>query len=456
MKRTLIRCGWIVSLDDNIGDLVDADILVGDDRILAIGKDLGTAETIIDARDMIAIPGLIDAHLHIWLSGLKAAFCDQTTGDTQKFLKGLAELDGLFTPEDNYIATLSGAMSRLDGGVTTLLDYCHNVNSVEQAQRSVDALEDSGIRAVFALGEGSGWRGQGEAGIAGRRARRRDILSQVRARLHSQDKRVTMTFAMAGPHWAEEEQTVADIALAREFGLKTTSHATKPPEDALMADGYRRLIERGLLGEGDNIVHGNSLPDDELKQIVDAGISATSTVVGEMRGAIYRGRPPLVGRLRELGALPSLGVDSEDAHAGDLFLEMRTALMSAVNERNRREQETGKPLSTPPVSTREALLWATLGGARALGIEHSVGSLTPGKKADIVLLASKDSNLFPVHNPLFSAGQMAHAGNVDTVLVDGKVVKRNRQLTRAPSDVEKIQTQLAQSADRMMRTLNAH
>lgn len=454
MKRTLIRCGWIVSLDDHIGDLSNADILIGDDRILAIGKDLGAAETIIEARDMIAIPGLIDAHLHTWLSGLKAAFCDQTTGNTQKFLKGLAELDALFTPEDNYVAILSGAMSRLDGGVTTLLDYCHNINSVEQAQRSVDALEDSGIRAVFALGEGSGLRGQ--AGKAGRRARRRDILSQIRGRLHSQDNRVTMTFAMAGPHWADEEQTIADIALAREFGLKTTSHATKPPADALMPDGYRRLIERRLLGNGDNIVHGNSLADDELRRLIDAGISTTSTVVGEMRGAIYRGRPPLVGRVRELGALPSLGVDSEDAHAGDLFLEMRTALMSAVNERNRREQETGKPMSTPPVSTREALQWATLGGARALGIEHEVGSLTLGKKADIVLLASRDSNLFPVHNPLFSAGQMAHAGNVDTVLVDGKIVKRNRQSTRAQSEVEQIQTRLAYSSERMMRTLGVH
>ncbi len=445
MKRTLIRCGWIVSLDDSIGDLAGADILLEDDRIRAIGGDLGEAETVIDARDMIAIPGLVDAHIHLWETGLKAIGCDWR--ENQYLTRVYAGMATHFGPEDNYIAGLVGALSRLDGGVTTLLDYAHNIIDDEQAERSVDALEDSGIRAVFALANGVYPPEREQREPLATRIHPRDRVARIRARLSSEERLVTMSLGVAGPHWAREEPIRANLAMARDFGLRTTSHATKRPEQELMPSGYSRLIAEGLLGQEHNIVHGNFLSDDELKRMVDAGITATSTVQTEVRGYA---RPPLVGRLLKLGALPSLGVDVEPKIPGDMFREMQLAYAMALNERVRDiDQAPERAAGLPPIRTREALRWATIGGAEALGLGHRTGTLTPGKQADIVLLRANDLNLFPVSDPLFSAVEFAHPGNVDTVLVGGRIHKRGGKLAIAETRLSAIRDQLRESVARI-------
>ncbi|MGY6709262.1 MAG: amidohydrolase family protein [Rhizobiaceae bacterium] len=447
MTRTLIRCGWIVSLDDDIGDRVGQDILIEDGRIAAIGTDLGEADEIIDGSEMIAIPGLIDAHLHTWETGLKAIGCDWRAGE---YLRDIfAGMSVYFEPEDNYIATLAGALGRLDGGVTTLLDYCHNIRSTEQAERSVDGLEDSGIRAVFALGNGVNRPDEENALPLEKRNHPRDRVQAIRDRLSSDDALVTMALAVAGPHWAQEESIRTNLALARELGLRTSSHATKRKHQELMPDGYAKLVREGLLGPEHNIVHGNYLPDDELKLMVDAGITVTSTIQTEVRGY---GLSPAVNRVVNFGGLPSLGVDVEPKIPGDMFREMQLALAHVLNERVREDlAERENKIENKPVFARDALKWATIGGAEALGIGHRTGTLTPGKQADIVLLRANDLNLFPVRNPVFSAVEFAHAGNVDTVLVGGRVMKRDGKLTFGEAKLRSVRERLLASSDRIMR-----
>lgn len=447
MKKTLIRCGWIVSLDDAIGDVAGQDILIGDDKILAVGTDLGEADEIVDARDMIAIPGMVDAHLHTWETGLKAIGCDWRQGEYLRDVFG--GMSTYFEPDDNHIATLAGALSRLDVGVTTLLDYCHNVRSTEQAERSVDALEESGIRSVFALGTGVYRADQTPTDAELQRIHPRDRVIQIRNRLSNDERLVTMSLAIPGPHWAEEPSIRANLALARELGLRTSSHATMRKHQELMADGYTILTQEGLLGPEHNIVHGNYLPDDELKLMVDAGITVTSTVQTEIRGY---GRPPAVSRVVNFGGLPSLGVDVEPKIPGDMFREMQLALAYALNERVREDiVKPEKPVENKPIFARDALKWATIGGAEALGLGHRIGTLTPGKQADIVLLRANDLNLFPVRNPLFSVVEFAHAGNVDTVMVDGAFRKRNGTLLYGEDKVRSVRMRLMESSDRIIR-----
>lgn len=444
MKRTLLRCGWVVSMDDTIGDMQNVDILIDGDQIVAVGTDLGPADDIIEARDMIAIPGLIDAHLHAWETGFKSVGCDWRGKEYFKYIYG--GVAPWFGPEDNYIATMVGALSRLDGGVTTLLDYCHNLTTTEQASRSVDALDDSGIRAVFALGDGRYKPEQERADPLEFRVHARDRVRTIRDRLHDDDARVTMSLAFAGPHWAREEAIRTNLALARDFGLRTTSHATKKPSEELMPGGYATLAAEGLLGPEHTIVHGNYLGDDELARLIDSGVSVTSTVLTEFRAY---GRPPLVDRVIRLGGIPSLGIDIEPKVPGDMFREMQMALAVVLNARAVETYE--KPDSAPPpILTREALRWATIGGAKALGIDHRVGTLSPGKQADIVLLRASDINLFPVRNPLFSAVEFAHAGNVDTVLVAGKVVKAGGKLSAGEKRLADYRERLLESSQRIL------
>ncbi|MBI0539230.1 hypothetical protein D9599_27240 [Roseomonas sp. KE2513] len=448
MPRILVRTGWLVSMDPRVGDLRRADILVEDGRIAAIGQGLeATVDETIDGTGMIAMPGLINAHLHTWETGLRSIGSNWGHGDYFKYLHG--DMATRYTPEDNYVANLIGALNQIDGGCTSLLDYCHNITSLEQAERSIDALEESGIRAVFALGAGKLPPEREALEPFERRINPRERVEAIRRqRLSSDDALVTMALGVAGPHWAELEPTRQNVALARSLGLRASSHATKRPHLAVVPDGYVRLIEEGVLGEDHCIVHGNYLGGEELKRIVDAGISVTATVQTELRG--YAGEP-LCRRVRNLGGLPSIGVDVEPRVSGEMFREMQAALLAAQNGAHRENEVRGlPPIQEIPIGSREALAWATIGGAKAMGIEDRTGSLTPGKRADIVLLRAEDLNLFPVWDPLVSIVEQAHAGNVDTVLIDGVVRKRGGHLTFPEAVLRQRKAGLAASAQRLM------
>lgn len=447
MTRTLIKCGWIVSMDPAIGELSNADILIENDRIAAIGRnlDVGADET-IDAVGMIAMPGLVNAHLHTFQTGFRAIGAEWAGGDYFKYLHG--DMATRFTPEDNYLGNLVGALNQIDGGCTTLLDYCHNITSTEQAERSIDALEDSGIRAVFALGAGKFRPDREKLEPFEKRLNPRDRVEHFRkGRLASDDRLVTMALAVAGPHWAEMEPTRVNIRLAREFNLRSSTHATKRPHQAVDPRGYYPLLDEKLVGEDHTIVHGNYLSDDELKRLIDVGVTATATVQTELRG--YAGHP-LINRPRAFGILPALGVDVEPRVSGEMFREMHVALLYAQSVETHERARDGDDYRLPPIKSREALAWATIGGAKALGLDKDIGSLAPGKKADIVLLRADDINVFPVYDPLITIVEQAGPQNIDSVLINGVARKRAGKLLYSENTLRRRKVELQQSAERLM------
>ncbi len=447
MARTLITCGWIVSMDPALGDLQNADILIEDDRIVAVGRQLGAkADTVIDGRDMIAMPGLVNAHLHTWQTGMRSIGSEWRSGEYFKYIHG--DMATRFGPQDNYLGNLIGALNQIDCGCTTLLDYCHNITTTEQAERSIDALEDSGIRAVFTLGAGKLPPAQEALEPFERRINPRDRVERLRKRrLASDDARVTMALAVAGPHWAEMEPTRTNVRLARELGLRSSSHATKRPALAIDPRGYFTLLDEKLIGDDHTIVHGNYLGDEELARLVDSGVMAISTVQCELRAYAA---DPLVWRVRALGQIPALGVDVEPTVSGEMFREMHVALLHAQSVEVRARAANAAP-DAPPLISREALGWATAGGARALGLDRQIGSLTPGKKADIVLLRAGDLNLFPVYDPIVSIVEQAGPGNVDTVFIDGIVRKQGGRLLFPADVLSQRKRELRESAARIMR-----
>lgn len=448
MRRLLVRCGWLVSMDKAVGDLRDADILVEGNRIVTIGHRLeADGAEVIGGPDAIAMPGLVNAHLHTWQSGLRGIACDWGHGGYFRHIH--ADMATRYGPEDNYLGNLVGALAQLDAGVTTLLDYCHNIISLEQAERSIDALEESGIRAVFALGAGKLPPEREAAEPFEQRINPRERVERIRrSRLASDDARVTMMLGIAGPHWATLEATRTNLLLARELELRSSSHATKRPADAIAVDGYRRLVAEGLLGQDHNIVHGNYLDDDELHMLLDAGVSATATVQTELRGYAAE---PIVRRVVEMGFVPSIGVDVEPRVSGEMFREMHSALLAAQHGQQRADEAAGGRRSgVAPITSRQALAWATIGGAAAVGLDHVTGSVTPGKHADIVLLRATDLNLWPVHDPVAAIVEFAHAGNVDAVIVDGVIRKRDGRLLAEPRHVAQLRDRLAASAVRIM------
>jgi cytosine/adenosine deaminase-related metal-dependent hydrolase len=447
MKRVLIKAGWLVTLDDAIGDMQGGEILYRGDRIEAAGRNLNaTADEVIDATDKIVMPGLVNAHMHAWQTAMRGIGSEWMSVNYFKNMH--ANIATHYKPEDNYIGNLMAALTQIDGGTTTLVDWCHNITSMEHAERAVDGLIDSGIRAVFAHGTAKPLA-QKEGIPFTQVPHPRDRIESLRkGRLSSDDKLVTLAMAILGPDWGSWEVVEHDIRMAREFGLISSSH-TRRQEDCVVKNGYARMAKEGLLGPDHNLVHGTSYTEQELRVVIDSGASLTATALVELHHHIG---DPMMARVRAAGGLPSLGIDAETFCTGQMFREMQAALLFVRGKEIRNNVMLGNSnYTTMPVKSREGLIWATINGAKAFRLDHKIGSLTPGKKADIVMLRANDLNMFPVYDPIYSIVEMATAGNVDTVIIDGVTRKKDGKLTIPDAILQQRRDQLAQSGERIFK-----
>ena len=421
MKR-LIAGGQVITMDPAIGN-GRFNVLIENDRIVAVGPDVQSADAQhIDATGCIVIPGLINAHMHTWQTALRGVTANWTL--PTYFRSVHAGLATSFTPDDLYIGTLVGALNQLNLGTTTLGDWCHNNPTPTHTDRAIDGLLESGIRAVYFHGSPKPDPKPGQKHFSEIPHPRSEIERLLKSRFTNRDGLVTLGMAILGPHYSTYEVSEHDFLLAAEFELIASMHcAGLEPKTP---DGWERLAEQGLLGPTTNIVHGNNLTDAQLRMMLDRGV--TFSVAPETEMTQGHGHP-ITGRLRDAGSAPSLGVDLESAIAGDMFTVARIALASqrALDNAQART-ETGQLPAQSTISTSDALSWITIRGAEALGLQDRVGSLTPGKQADVVLIRADGLSMRPVHDPVSAVVMQASAAHIDTVLVAGEFKKRDGQL----------------------------
>ncbi len=445
MSRILIRNGTIISMDPEIGDLPTGDLLIEGDCVLAVGEKLDAQDAeILDASGKIVIPGLINAHLHTWETALRGIGGDWRGPEYFRVVH--ANLAPRYTPGDTYLGNLLGTLNQIDSGTTTIFDWCHNNATPEHSDAAIDGLIDSGVRAVFGHGTVKPDPKEGEPHYSRIPHPREEIMRLRKERLSDDGGLVTLAMAILGSDYSTLEVTLHDFRLAREYGLLSSAHIWGTP-DRLVKEGYHRLKEEGLLGPDHNIVHGNYLEDEELRVIVDAGVSVTATPAVE---AQKHPAEPLTGRVMALGGRPSIGADIEIYLEGDMFYVMRFALQCERifdNLAHASPESAGKKRM---LTARHALEWATINNARALGLEERIGSLSPGKQADIVLLRAGDINMFPVNDPVQAVVFHAGRSNVDTVFVAGRRVKEGGRLLYSESDLASKKQQLADSGRRIM------
>jgi 5-methylthioadenosine/S-adenosylhomocysteine deaminase len=349
-------------------------------------------------------------------------------------------MSGLYRPEDTYAGNLIGTLEALDSGITTLLDWSHNLNTPAHADAAVAALFESGSRAVF--GHGSGRRHwQPPSPLP-----HDDDARRVRAQYFSSDDQlVTMCLAPRGNQFATLEVTQGDWRLADELGLRISCHA---------GDGewgrnrpIAQLAELGLLGPSMTFVHCNSLADDELRMMAEAG--CTASISPDIELQMGHGWPA-TGRLLEAGIRPSLSIDVCCSNGGHMFGTIRATIGTERGFENERARERGEASASElELSCRDVLEFATIEGARACGLEDRIGSLTPGKRADVILIRADTLGMTPLNNPAGAVVYNAHPGLVDTVLVDGKIVKRAGELVGV--DVARVRRLAIESRDDILR-----
>ncbi|MET0707492.1 MAG: amidohydrolase family protein, partial [Tardiphaga sp.] len=349
------------------------------------------------------------------------------------FRKMHAGLATVFEPEDLHIATLVGALNQINCGTTTLVDWCHNNPTPNHTDAAVRGLVESGVRAAFFHGSPKPEPKPGERHFSEVPHPRREVERLLAGPLADRNGLVTLGLAILGPHYSTLDVSMHDFRLARELNLIASMHQGGGP--AKTAGGWEKLIEADLVGARINIVHGNDLPDDLLHRLVDLGATFSVTPENEM---IQGHGFPITGRLLKLGAHPSIGIDLESVLAGDLLGASRVALsmQRALDNANSRRAHGAIP-DTTTIPTREALRWITIEGARMLGREDHIGSLTPGKLADLVVINATDLNLFPVHDPVSTVVMQTSLANIEAVMINGAWKKRNGRLLVSGLDEKK-------------------
>ncbi len=446
MPRTLIRQATVITMDRQ-GDLPTGDVLVAGDTIEAIGPDLSAAAAgarVVDAAGCIVIPGLVNAHMHTWQTALRGVAANWTL--LEYFQKMHAGLATVFTPDDLHIATLVGALNQLNCGTTTLVDWCHNNPTPAHNDAAVAALLASGIRAAFFHGTPKPDPRPGERPFWEVPHPRAEVERLLQA--HGSQPLLDVHMAVLGPHYSTLDVALHDFRMARDLGRIASLHQGGGP--ARTPDGWQRLEAEGLLGPHINIVHGHALDDAQLARFCELGMSFSAAAESEMSQGHGH---PITGRLRALGRAPSLGVDLESVMSGDMLSQARIALgMQRTLDNAAYRAAHGSIPPTSTITTREALGWVTVEGARMLGALDRIGTLAPGKQADLVMIRASDLNMQPVHDPVSSVVFQTSLANIDSVMVAGTWQKRGGQLLAGD-----LSTQLARlraSGEKIVRAMS--
>jgi cytosine/adenosine deaminase-related metal-dependent hydrolase len=417
--RKLIRGGWVLTLDQGLGELPCGDVLVEGSQIAAVGPELpADGAEVIEAEGMIVLPGFVDSHRHTWQSLARGAGVDWTLAAYFQAVRGM--LGANYRPQDLYTANLLGIVEALDSGITTMLDWSHLINTPEHADAAVAGLKASGARAVFAYGNSNAEWGN----LPNPTFTSADIRRVQSEHFASQDQLVTMALAARGPQFCTIEATAYDWQLARELGLRITTHVG----DGLWGIRFhpiQQLHERGLLGPDTTYVHCNTLSEQELRWIAETG--GTASLSPEIEMHMGHGFPA-TGKLLAVGVRPSLSIDVVTTVAGNMFGAMRAALAAERALSHQKTLDAGLDPTELALSAEDVLAFATLEGARAVGLETKVGSLTRGKRADIIVVDTKGPNMFPLNDAVNAVVAFAQPHDVRTVLVDGQVVKRDGRL----------------------------
>ena len=456
MNRILIKNASILSMDPAVGDFDDADILIENDKIVAVQPNLQVdGAEIVDGKGRIVMPGMVNAHIHTWEFQLRGIGSDWV-GFRDYVANMHGNLATRYQDEDVYIGNLLGSLNQLRNGTTTIVDWCHITRDASMTDAAIDGLEQSGIRAVFARGTVKPPERPGEVPYHKKPFPREEIHRLRTGRLSSDDGLVTLAMAILGPDWGEYDVAAHDIRLAREYGLINSAHTYGRKGKRVVEDGYPRLAKEGLLGPDHNIGHGNCFDDEELKIVLDAGCTITATNLTEM---LNYEQPAMLGRLVKHGALPSLGTDCDPYFNSSMLAVTRHAFLHQRELDNRSLWHEGRwPAKTQHSTlTRDAIYWATMGGAKAFGLDRKIGSITPGKQADLVMFDCRGMNIFPAlpgGNAAHIVVMYAETSDIENVLVAGKFAKRGGQLTVGPERLQQLKDELLESRMRMFNAGN--
>jgi 5-methylthioadenosine/S-adenosylhomocysteine deaminase len=420
--RTVFKGGTVLTMDANVPNLETGDVLVEGDRIVAVGTALNAGDAeIIDAGNTIVLPGLIDAHHHAWLGVMRRMMPD--VDDLFAYIAVVAEtLGSSYRPLDMYLSTKLTAVASLDAGITTIIDACHNARSPEHTDAALDALEAAGIRALHMVGA---------------------PMDKKASPVH-----LPHDLERLAANWNGSGDLVR-VGLFGQFDLEAWKIARRLDLRILsefIGDLFKlgpEFAEKDVLGTDNIFNHCTRIPQEAWKLFADAGVNIT---VNPRSDALFGFDDDSFAYQQAIdhGLAPALGIDLDTAFGSDMFGEMH-ALFSQQRTAMRYRKFRGEAGTAAPISVEAVLKAATVNGARTAGLERSIGTLTPGKQADIIMVRADGVGVFPATNAIGTVVQAVGRADVDTVMVAGQFRKRGGTLVGV--DTAKLSADIAASRD---------
>lgn len=418
-RTVLIRGAYVMTLDPGVGDLERGDILVRDGEIAAIAPriDVPDAE-VVDGANRLAMPGFVDTHWHLWFVLFRGIIDDQPT---TSWFPTKARLGPFVTAEHQAAAAELSLVEALATGITTVHNWAHNINTTADAEANIGARARVPARMHFSFGTPSthpGLRPRDAAAVMEHGSGKRldepmDIGEVARLRDRTQDPLLTFGVGLRGPARSTEETWRAEFAAAREGSLPIAMHCAGTPDEVEWIRQIEVLAAADALGSDLLLAHCNLVTAHERELLAAHGVHVSMNPLNEVRYALAA---PQLSELLAAGISASFSIDSTAVIPASPFETMRTAYgLDRVR--------TGSS-----VPARTLLGLATLGGARGLGLDARVGSLRPGKRADLLLIRMDRPSMVGNGDPAERVVHNAQSSDVELVMVDGRVVKRDGDL----------------------------
>ncbi len=422
-NRILLKGGVVLTLDRLVGDFERADVLIENGKISAVRPNIAVPEeavAVIDAANHILIPGFVDTHSHSYQGILRGILANGALEpDYNRDVQ--TNLTPAFQPADVYAGVLMTALGLIDMGTTAIVDLSQISHTPEHSDACIRALQDSGIRAVYAYSRGLGPATQYP----------QDISRLQRSYFSTKDQLLTLALGVALDAKA--------FGVARDAGVRAVLHIRNNSE------GLLALGRAGLLRPGDEYIHCTNLSEDAWRLIKDTG--GRISLCPQIEMSMGHGTPAVQDAL-DHGLRPSLSSDHSVTIAPDFFTVMRTVFAFQHMQIFARAR-SGVQDVPPRLTCREVLEFATIEGARCADLDGKAGTLTPGKDADIVMLRTDRLSLWPLNNAYGTVVNLMNPGNVDAVFIAGRVRKWRGELVGV--DRPRLMRTAEEARDAVMR-----
>jgi 5-methylthioadenosine/S-adenosylhomocysteine deaminase len=404
-----IANAYVMTMDAALGDIARGAVHVRNGEIAAVGKDIAGGGERIEGAGMIVMPGLVETHWHMWNTIFRSFAGDRPE---EGYFPTVARFGQQMDPEDVFRSTTLSAAEAINSGVTFVHSWCHNVRSQAHAEADIRALGEVGIRARHSCG----W----PQGLPDTQSADQKPIESLAREWKSWSNGGLITLGMgwrrqfrAGAIKPEVYQPEFDNA--RRLGLPITVHVAAAAHRSV--NQIESLYKAKLMGKDVQLVHAISASPAELDMVRETGSSVSVSPGSELRiGYGY----PQISEMMARGIPLGISVDTSALTGNsNLFGVLKLA----------RDSENARAESEFKMTARKALELGTVEGARSMGLGDTIGSLTPGKRADLIAISPGALNMAVITDPAHLVLEATTPENVDTVVVDGRILKARGKLT---------------------------